>query len=237
MSKFQDEAQWSVGFCDCLSDMKTCCTACWCPCITFGQIAEIADKGSTSCGTSGALYTLIMFITGCPCLYSCFYRSKLRNQYNLKGGGCGDCMRHFCCETCALTQEYRELENRGFDMSIACTACWCPCITFGRIAEIADKGSTSCGASGALYTLIMFIAGCPCLYSCFYRSKLRNWYNLKGGGRGDCMRHFCCETCALTQEYRELENRGFDMSIGWHANVEKNPGLAMAPPVEKGMNR
>lgn len=23
-----------------------------------------------------------------------------------------------------------------------CLTCWCPCITFGRIAEIADRGST-----------------------------------------------------------------------------------------------
>ncbi|TYH74980.1 hypothetical protein ES332_D05G441600v1 [Gossypium tomentosum] len=83
----------------------------------------------------------------------------------------------------------------------------------------------------------MFITGCGCLYSCCYRSKLRKQYNLKGGDCGDCMRHFCCEPCALTQEYRELQNRGFDMSIGWHANVEKNPGLAMAPAVEKGMSK
>ncbi|KAK8583002.1 hypothetical protein V6N13_069767 [Hibiscus sabdariffa] len=66
---------------------------------------------------------------------------------------------------------------------------------------------------------------------------LRKQYNLVGGGCGDCIRHFLCETCALTQEYRELKNRGFDMSIGWHANVEKNQGLTMAPPVEKEMNR
>ncbi|OMP05874.1 hypothetical protein CCACVL1_01801 [Corchorus capsularis] len=123
------------------------------------------------------------------------------------------------------------------DMKTCCTACWCPCITFGQIAEIADKGSTSCGASGALYTLIMFITGCPMLYSCFYRNKLRKQYNLVGGGCGDCFRHCCCETCALTQEYRELKNRGFDPSIGWHANVERNPGLAMAPVVEKGMSK
>ncbi|PPS00092.1 hypothetical protein GOBAR_AA20573 [Gossypium barbadense] len=114
----QNELPWSAGFCDCCSDLKTCCISYWCPCITFGQIAEIVDKGSTSCGASGALYTLIMFVTGCGCLYSCCYRSKLRKQYNLKGGNCGDCMRHFCCEPCALTQEYRELQNRGFDMSI-----------------------------------------------------------------------------------------------------------------------
>ncbi|MBA0607414.1 hypothetical protein Godav_019720 [Gossypium davidsonii] len=76
-----------------------------------------------------------------------------------------------------------------------------------------------------------------CLYSCFYRSKLRKQYRLKGGCCGDCMRHLYCEICALTQEYRELQNRGLDMSIGWHANVEKNQGLAMAPVVEKGMSK
>ncbi|KAK6281288.1 hypothetical protein POUND7_015113 [Theobroma cacao] len=123
------------------------------------------------------------------------------------------------------------------DMKTCCIAYWCPCITFGQIAEIVDKGSTSCGASGALYTLILLIIGCPCFYSCFYRTKMRKQYMLKGGGCGDCMLHFFCETCALTQEYRELKNRGFDMSIGWHANVEKNQGLAMAPVVEKGMSR
>ncbi|KHG29424.1 plant cadmium resistance 2 -like protein [Gossypium arboreum] len=42
-----DEAPWSVGFCDCFSDMKTCCMACLCPCIAFGRISEIVDKGST----------------------------------------------------------------------------------------------------------------------------------------------------------------------------------------------
>ncbi|MBA0823687.1 hypothetical protein Goarm_020404 [Gossypium armourianum] len=123
------------------------------------------------------------------------------------------------------------------DMKTCCMACLCPCIAFGRISEILDKGSTSCGASGARYILIMCITGFPGLYSCFYRSKLRKQYRLKGGCCGDCMRHLYCELCALTQEYRELQNRGLDMSIGWHANVEKNQGLAMAPVVEKGMSK
>ncbi|MBA0550855.1 hypothetical protein Golob_021767 [Gossypium lobatum] len=41
--------------------MKTCCMACLCPCIAFGRISEILDKGSTSCGASGARYILIMY--------------------------------------------------------------------------------------------------------------------------------------------------------------------------------
>ncbi|KAA8532534.1 hypothetical protein F0562_032650 [Nyssa sinensis] len=36
--------------------------------------------------------------------------------------------------------------------------------------------------------------------------------------------------CALCQEYRELKNRGFDMTIGWEGNVQRqNGGVAMAP--------
>ncbi|OIS96620.1 PREDICTED: protein PLANT CADMIUM RESISTANCE 2-like [Nicotiana attenuata] len=109
---------WSTGLCDCFSDVSNCCITCWCPCITFGQIAEIVDKGTTSCGASGALYCLIEAFTGCGCIYSCFYRTKMRKQYMLPEGSCGDCMLHFCCEWCALCQEYRELKHRGFDMSI-----------------------------------------------------------------------------------------------------------------------
>ncbi|XP_062171315.1 protein PLANT CADMIUM RESISTANCE 2-like [Alnus glutinosa] len=109
---------WSSGLFDCFSDVRNCCTTFWCPCITFGQVAEIVDKGSSSCAANGALYTLICCVIGCPCFYSCFYRSKMRQQYTLEESLCGDCMVHCCCEPCALCQEHRELQNRGYDMTI-----------------------------------------------------------------------------------------------------------------------
>ncbi|KAL3635956.1 Protein CADMIUM RESISTANCE 2 [Castilleja foliolosa] len=112
------QVPWSTGLCDCFSDSRNCCITCWCPCITFGQIAEIVDKGSSSCGLSGTLYTLLACVTGCACCLSCFYRTKMRQQYSLHDSACGDCAVHFFCESCALCQEYRELKNRGFDMSI-----------------------------------------------------------------------------------------------------------------------
>ncbi|KAF2311155.1 hypothetical protein GH714_019737 [Hevea brasiliensis] len=117
-NNFQLPVAWSTGLCGCCEDVSSCCLTCWCPCITFGRIAEMVDRGSTACGVSGALYTLILCLTGCSCLYSCFYRSKLRGQYFLEESPCSDCCIHFCCEECALCQEYRELKNRGFDMSI-----------------------------------------------------------------------------------------------------------------------
>ncbi|KAA8547217.1 hypothetical protein F0562_003627 [Nyssa sinensis] len=109
---------WSTGLCHCFDDPANCLITCVCPCVTFGQIAEIVNKGSTSCAASGAIYGLLLGLTGLPCLYSCFYRSGLRGQYDLEEAPCVDCLVHFGCETCALCQEYRELKNRGFDMGI-----------------------------------------------------------------------------------------------------------------------
>ncbi|KAF5777249.1 putative PLAC8 motif-containing protein [Helianthus annuus] len=111
-------ANWSSSLCACCSDVPNCCLTCWCPCITFGQIAEIVDKGNTSCGVHGFLYGLIEALTCCGCIYSCTYRTKMRSQYGLRESPCNDCLVHFFCERCALCQEYRELKRRGFDISI-----------------------------------------------------------------------------------------------------------------------
>ncbi|KAL0408989.1 UNVERIFIED_CONTAM: protein PLANT CADMIUM RESISTANCE 2 [Sesamum radiatum] len=109
---------------------------------------------------------------------------------------------------------------------------------FPIVADIVDRGSTSCGTSGALYALVAVISGCPFAYSCFYRSKMRKQYMLTESPCIDCLVHFCCECCALCQEYRELQHRGFDMTLGWHGNMEKhNRGVTKAPSVQGGMSR
>ncbi|PWA81935.1 PLAC8 motif-containing protein [Artemisia annua] len=110
--------KWSSSLCACCYDVPNCCLTCWCPCITFGQIAEIVDKGNTPCGLNGVLYAIIETLTCCGCLYSCAYRTSMRSQYRLRETPCNDCLVHFCCERCALCQEYRELKHRGFDVSI-----------------------------------------------------------------------------------------------------------------------
>lgn len=114
----KSKGPWSTGLCDCFDDWRNCCVTFWCPCITFGQIAEIVDKGASSCGVNGALYALISCVTCCPCCYSCFYRAKMRQQYLLRETPCGDCLVHCCCEYCSLCQEYRELKSRGYDLAM-----------------------------------------------------------------------------------------------------------------------
>jgi len=42
----------------------------------------------------------------------------MRAQYDLPEAPCIDCLVHFCFKTCALCQEYRELKNHGFDLTI-----------------------------------------------------------------------------------------------------------------------
>lgn len=107
--------KWPSGLCACSDDCGLCCLTCWCPCITFGRIAEIVDRGATSCGVAGTIYTLLACFTGCHWIYSCTYRSRMRAQLGLPEACCCDCCVHFCCEPCALSQQYRELKARGFD--------------------------------------------------------------------------------------------------------------------------
>jgi len=134
-----------------------------------------------------------------------------------------------------------------FDDLQNCFITWfCPSITFGRIAGIVDKGEISSCKSGVIYSLLEWVpvAHCAPLYSFRYRSKLRQQYSLKEAPYDDCIVHFFCEHCALCQEYRQLKHHGFDMSIGWQGNVEKQQveeeqqvELAKAPVVEEGMAR
>ncbi|KAL5992779.1 Cell number regulator 1 [Asimina triloba] len=82
------------------------------------------------------------------------------------------------------------------------------------------------------------MTGLACLYACCYRSRLRAQYDLQETPCADCLVHFFCETCALCQEYRELKNRGFDMGIGWEANMDRRDRGVTAPPaVIGGMTR
>ncbi|XP_074337444.1 protein PLANT CADMIUM RESISTANCE 2-like isoform X2 [Apium graveolens] len=108
-------ASWSSGLCGCFSDVPNCCLTFFCPCITFGRIAEIVDNGNTSCGSACAVHAILGCYTGCGCLLSCLYRSKMRKQYMLKKSPCEDCLVHLFCGMCALCQEYRELHIRGYD--------------------------------------------------------------------------------------------------------------------------
>ncbi|XP_030444208.2 cell number regulator 2-like [Syzygium oleosum] len=115
-------AYWTTSLCGCFDNPSNCLITCFCPCVTFGQNAEIIDKGSTSCAFAGALCCLMFHFFCCSYCYTCTYRTKLRKLYSIPGSQCGDCCLHHWCGPCALSQEYRELQNRGFNPSIGWVA-------------------------------------------------------------------------------------------------------------------
>ncbi|KAI4312847.1 hypothetical protein MLD38_037637 [Melastoma candidum] len=108
---------WTTGLCGCFEDFTNCCITCWCPCVTFGQNAEIIDRGKISCVRAGMVcYSLGHFTF--HAIYTCTYRSKLRGQYSIPGDQCADFCIHCWCPFCAFCQEHRELVNRGLDPSM-----------------------------------------------------------------------------------------------------------------------
>ncbi|XP_039162676.1 cell number regulator 1-like [Eucalyptus grandis] len=114
-------AQWTTDLYSCFEDPSNCFITCCCPCITFGQNAEIIDRGATSCVAGGLVYDLLAH-AGVVCLYTCSYRTKLRVLHSLQEDPRANCLVHSCCIYYALCQEYRELKNRGFEPSIGWVA-------------------------------------------------------------------------------------------------------------------
>ncbi|KAF8017295.1 hypothetical protein BT93_H2474 [Corymbia citriodora subsp. variegata] len=114
--------EWTTGLCGCFEDPSNCLITCFCPCVTFGQIAEIIDRGSTSCAYAGSLCFLMIYFFNCSWCYTCTYRTKLRGLYSIPGNQCRDACLHHWCGPLALCQEYRELKNRGLDPSIGWVA-------------------------------------------------------------------------------------------------------------------
>ncbi|XP_026452973.1 protein PLANT CADMIUM RESISTANCE 8-like [Papaver somniferum] len=108
-----------------------------------------------------------------------------------------------------------------------------PCVTFGQIAEIVDEGETNSAKAGFFCCMT---ANIPCwgkLKGCKYRAKLRRKFNLVEEPLGDSLSHVLCPLCSLCQEFRELENRGLDPSLGWEeASIVAQNKI---PPVNQTM--
>nr|KAJ0193304.1 hypothetical protein LSAT_V11C800406920 [Lactuca sativa] len=85
---------WSTGLFECFDDLPT-------PCFVYA-----------------ALYAGIMYLTGCGCLLSAYYRIKMTQIYNLPNDPIINILVHLICEPCALCQEYRELQAHGFNMQL-----------------------------------------------------------------------------------------------------------------------
>ncbi|KAJ6264989.1 hypothetical protein Dda_1144 [Drechslerella dactyloides] len=126
---------WQYDMCGCFGDMGKCCMTCWCPCITYSKIQHRLRHndmtGYSNCnGPCWGFCALGM--CGLQWVMSMMQRGEVRHKYNLVGSGCGDCMRHCCCECCTLIQEDRETETRNSQLVV-------PAISTGYNSQPAMK--------------------------------------------------------------------------------------------------
>ncbi|KAG6555495.1 hypothetical protein Mapa_002730 [Marchantia paleacea] len=108
----EEEGEWVADFCGCLADPPTCLLTMFCPCIAAGMVIEKLDSGRTHCLTAALVWLVLQELTTCGCLYTCTYRRKLRNMYNLPSRPCPDSLTHYFLWPCAICQELRELKAR-----------------------------------------------------------------------------------------------------------------------------
>ncbi|KVI05433.1 Uncharacterized protein family Cys-rich, partial [Cynara cardunculus var. scolymus] len=276
---------WSSSLCACCSDVPNCCLTCWCPCITFGQIAEIVDKGNTSCGVHGGLYALIEALICCGCISGvnmdygklpamtalftsvvnyvpCVKSIVSSNIADLTSPSDGKViwrdriMEYIChpwlpkeCTSCIPTSLHlhqplhRDMLSRHdhhqtppmFQLHLSSLR---PLGPPDFVTVVSISLIVTCGVHGVRYALINVLTCCGCLYSCTYRTKMRRQQGLPEAPTNDCCVHFCCGPCALCQEYRELQHRGFDMSIGWQESMDRSMpnGIQIPPVTHGGMN-
>ncbi|XP_020208513.1 cell number regulator 13 [Cajanus cajan] len=112
-SRDKSQSEWKTDLFGCCSEPCLCLKTCFFPCRTFSWIANVVTRGETS--RKRAMTNLVAYCIFCGCCcYSCCMRRKLRSQFNIEGGLCDDFLTHLMCCCCAMVQEWRELELRGF---------------------------------------------------------------------------------------------------------------------------
>ncbi|KAL5734395.1 hypothetical protein ACOSP7_032256 [Xanthoceras sorbifolium] len=110
----QVQLEWQTDLFDCCGEPCLSLKTCVYPCGIFSRIANAVSKGKISGEQATDTLMAYSLFCGCCCYTACT-RSKLRDTFNIEGGVCDDFLTHLMCCCCALVQEWRELEIRGFE--------------------------------------------------------------------------------------------------------------------------
>ena len=112
MSTKQTNREWNHPLFSCTEDLGLCITACCCPWwVHASNKAAIGDKRSFC--YNATLYCVCIFFSNSPRL-SGELRREIRKELGIKPNRipyCGDCLTHFFCSPCAMTQESLELRD------------------------------------------------------------------------------------------------------------------------------
>ncbi|KAH9007362.1 PLAC8 family-domain-containing protein [Lactarius deliciosus] len=104
----------------------TGCWAAWCPCVVYSKnkqrLQHLQTRG-THLPSGGETYDGncciygSLLIPGYAWILQIGTRADIRGRYNIRGDTVGDCLTSWCCHSCSLTQERREikLEENSFE--------------------------------------------------------------------------------------------------------------------------
>ncbi|KAH9276127.1 hypothetical protein BASA83_001400 [Batrachochytrium salamandrivorans] len=106
------QPKFSHGLFDCFSDCSTFVLSFCCPCILYGKNQQRAHN-KEGCCLDACLYCASFSFYLQP-VVGWYGRSKIRDATNISNDETlTDLLTHFCCASCALTQEKRELDAAG----------------------------------------------------------------------------------------------------------------------------
>ncbi|ORY15304.1 PLAC8 family-domain-containing protein [Clohesyomyces aquaticus] len=112
--------EWKHSLCECSSDISTCFTGLFCPCILYGRtsyrLSQKSDKKDPTDmlgykATNG--HCMLMGVAcGLQWLFPMVHRTKLRHMYKLSGSCGSDFVKSCCCCCCVAIQNEREVRDR-----------------------------------------------------------------------------------------------------------------------------
>ncbi|KAG7440564.1 PLAC8-domain-containing protein [Guyanagaster necrorhizus] len=116
----REHRKWSHGLFNFWGDIRTCVSACFCPCITLGRNIDRYDHLQTtgyphpdpfgrSCSAPCCAHAACIPCCGVACAFQAVYRGEIRERYGIDGSVIEDCFASTCCYPCQLTQESRQI--------------------------------------------------------------------------------------------------------------------------------
>ena len=111
--------EWKHSLCEC-SDVSTCLTGLFCPCILYGRTSyRLSQRSAKKDPTEMLSYKTAnghCMVMGVACgfwwLFPMLQRTRLRHMYKLTGSFGGDLLKGCCCCCCVAIQNEREIKDR-----------------------------------------------------------------------------------------------------------------------------
>ncbi|KAH0607196.1 uncharacterized protein H6S33_003184 [Morchella sextelata] len=113
--------EYQHGMCDCFSDIGTCCTGYWCPCILYSRTKHRVKTSPDSNINEFKAFNphCMAFCALAPVawVFTMLQRTRIREKYQLEGSIANDCGKAYCCGPCTLIQDEREVTKREDERS------------------------------------------------------------------------------------------------------------------------